>query len=447
MRITRTAALAPVASRIPKGEAIVAILIIVFLAGGFVWLYSNLDPLGRGGLSENNPTYNVVSALVYAYAGMQLYVRKAPLGHLSIALFPLLAFIIVCFASTAWSIAPMETFLRATSLLGTVLFALYLAVRFSPRDLIIILGVSFILMTFAAIVLSIGYPYYGRQQLGDNMGNWRGIYSHKNDAAYTTILALVTCAFLAATEKRKMIWLLGILFSIMMLLGSASRTSLLAILVACLFGIWMLLATNRNGVVRLFSIAYALCVIALVFIIMSNAEFLLSLVGRDATLTGRMLIWPVAVDYWKDSPALGHGYQAAYLTLDGMPSRLSQQGWVWIPAHSHNCYLDILLGVGVLGLGIYAYALFRTCRNGINLIRSQRAPEVVWGLLILIGISAVGFSGRVIMQPNTLELALTTIAFYFVVRRRRYANGDAAHKNRKKNLLLSGTPRFSLVNR
>jgi exopolysaccharide production protein ExoQ len=425
MRMTRTATPPPDASRTPKVEATIAILIIVFLAGGFVWLYGNIDPLDRRGLSDNNPTYTALSALAYTYAGIQLYAQRAPLRNFLIILFPLFAFIAACFASTAWSVAPLETFVRAGSLLGTVLFALYLVVRFPPRNLIIILGISFILMTFAAIILSIGFPYYGRQQLGDNMGNWRGIYSHKNDAAYTTILALVTCTFLSIREKRKAIWLIGVLSSIIMLIGSASRTSLVVILVAFLFGIWMFLVTNRKAIIRFFSIIYLLLILLLVFFIMSSLEFLLSVVGRDATLTGRMLIWPIAVDYWKESPVLGHGYQAAYLTLDGMPSRLAQQGWVWIPAHSHNCYLDILLGVGVLGLGIYAYALFQTYRNGIDLIRLQRTPEIVWGLLILICISAVGVSGRVIMQPNTLELVLTTIAFYLVAHRQRHVKGDA----------------------
>jgi O-antigen ligase len=79
-----------------------------------------------------------------------------------------------------------------------------------------------------------------------------------------------------------------------------------------------------------------------------------SLVGRDATLTGRTSIWKVVLAMIADSPLLGHGYYAGSSAFAG--PRLSEI-FGQTTSHAHNGYLSILVETGIVGLSLYLYSI------------------------------------------------------------------------------------------
>jgi exopolysaccharide production protein ExoQ len=84
-----------------------------------------------------------------------------------------------------------------------------------------------------------------------------------------------------------------------------------------------------------------------------NAQTVVSVVtellGRDATLTGRTMIWAVVEPYIRTRPWTGYGWGALW-TKDSLMTRVmwSRAGFQF--PHAHNAYRDVLVQCGIVGL-------------------------------------------------------------------------------------------------
>ena len=113
-------------------------------------------------------------------------------------------------------------------------------------------------------------------------------------------------------------------------------------------------------------------------------DFLLDLVGKDRTLTGRTLLWDMAEQAIEERPWLGFGYKGYWADRPAeMLQLLSSFGLQQVP-YFHNNYLEVAVAFGVIGpilliLGILI-ALFRTLRGALT---ATQAIEI-WPLLIVI---------------------------------------------------------------
>ena len=73
--------------------------------------------------------------------------------------------------------------------------------------------------------------------------------------------------------------------------------------------------------------------------------------GKDATLTGRTVLWQQAIDLFKDSPLLGHGYRAFWVGKSLEAHRLLYMMHVddGRAFHFHEQYLETLADTGIVG--------------------------------------------------------------------------------------------------
>ena len=76
----------------------------------------------------------------------------------------------------------------------------------------------------------------------------------------------------------------------------------------------------------------------------------------DTTFTGRAGLWRFAVDSIGERPLIGHGFFAFWRT-EATQSLAEGSGdwetnWAGTAAHSHNGYLDTILGLGLIGLAL-----------------------------------------------------------------------------------------------
>jgi exopolysaccharide production protein ExoQ len=98
------------------------------------------------------------------------------------------------------------------------------------------------------------------------------------------------------------------------------------------------------------------------------APNLVSVVGRDPTLTGRTEVWSQVLNL-TGYPLLGTGFESFWLG-----SRL-QKMWSlywWHPNEAHNGYLEVFLNLGWVGVVLLAILLWTGFRNGVTAVR-QRA--------------------------------------------------------------------------
>jgi O-antigen ligase len=83
-------------------------------------------------------------------------------------------------------------------------------------------------------------------------------------------------------------------------------------------------------------------------------DTLLTLLGKDVTLTGRTKIWAAVIRLIARQPWLGYGYGAVWSDTSGR----GPLAWIvklagYTPDHAHNSWLEQWLGMGLVGLGAW----------------------------------------------------------------------------------------------
>jgi exopolysaccharide production protein ExoQ len=116
----------------------------------------------------------------------------------------------------------------------------------------------------------------------------------------------------------------------------------------------------------------ALCLSLVAVFIAPN---LLSVLGRDPTLTGRTEIWNLVLGM-TGNPLLGTGFESFWLG-----SRLQTMWSIywWHPNEAHNGYIEIFLDLGWVGVALLALLLLTGLRNALTAVRQQ---EKAGGLML-----------------------------------------------------------------
>ncbi|OWV89887.1 exopolysaccharide biosynthesis protein [Rhizobium sp. R635] len=336
---------------------------------------------------------------VYAFAGLIL-IRNFP--QFLIALrrslpFPLL--LALPFLSVLWSVGPSATLRRAIGLLFSVLLAYVLAIRFTPRQLLLLVFATVGTCIVMSVAILGASPSLARMPLD---GALRGIFIHKNSLGwYASIMILVATAVLKDGTlgwRRTAITLL--IAGGFCLVGSGSMTAIIATASAfCLIGFYSLLQ-RTSGMVRIVVILFFVQMSVGLLIVLH--EFLvpfLEALGKDATLTGRVPLWELVDRQIADHLLLGFGYQAFW--TDANP-----EAWIiwskiqWQSPHSHNGYRDTILSFGISGLSLFALMLCRAVRQGAILHCRDTQYGWLWLNVFTIMVLVMNLTESLFLIPN-----------------------------------------------
>jgi O-antigen ligase len=134
-----------------------------------------------------------------------------------------------------------------------------------------------------------------------------------------------------------------------------------------------------------------------------DTEALLELLGKDSTLTGRTSIWDATWRAIGERPLLGHGYSAFW----NEASPTVQLIWIavgWETPNAHSGFLEILLQLGWVGLGLVVLLAAGTL--GMALLALVRGPRGagLWVLLVLGLMGIVGRTESTLLNPDLLML-------------------------------------------
>ncbi|WP_421418010.1 Wzy-type polysaccharide biosynthesis protein UppW [Agrobacterium tumefaciens] len=179
-------------------------------------------------------------------------------------------------------------------------------------------------------------------------GNWRGVFRHKNEAA--SIMAVLMIVGIYLCKRWSLIGGLAVLLlSLIFLVKSGGKTALGLMPIIIATG-WFIVGWPRwrYAVVTVLLGTFAVVIVGTtvdpVF-----SQMLMKL-GIDASFTGRTDIWTVSIDYIRQSPIVGYGYQAFWRSDTLMTSFTENNTWATTAPDSHNGYFDLVLGGGVPGL-------------------------------------------------------------------------------------------------
>ncbi|HTQ32808.1 MAG TPA: O-antigen ligase family protein [Stellaceae bacterium] len=305
-------------------------------------------------------------ALLMPFLGLGFLVLRRRFPPALLYAWPMLVLCGFAFASAYWSDDPSIVVRRAGTVTLSTLFGIYLGARGEFADLVVALVKVYALAAIASFVAIVALPQAATVTGEYYTHAWRGAFTDKNELgmACGEAIMLAVYAWRRGYGPR---WLaIGTLAAYLVLLyGSESKTPIV-FMMAALYAALIVLALRRRSGAGLI-VGYTLLVAGLAgsAILALTWQDVLLAFGRDATFTNRTRIWQLALEYIDRRPWLGYGFGSFWREQ----SENAQVFWSALgfkTPHAHNSWLEMALGIGVVGVGIAALswmaALYRTLR-------------------------------------------------------------------------------------
>jgi O-antigen ligase len=283
-----------------------------------------------------------------------VWLRDWRAGLDAIARTPLLAGLaLLAFASAAWSLLPGDTLRRALALAMTMAFAWSLAWRWSWRGLLGVFGAAWAVLIVGSYAVALAMPSVGVMQ-SEHPGAWGGLWTHKNTLGGLMALgATLLVAAAVADRTRRGRWLLFAALAAGLVLLATGKTALIGLILGA-GAVWAgaLLRRGPFAAVVVATLA-GVAVIVGAALMLAAPDLAAAALGRDPTLTGRTDIWAAIERAIDARPWLGHGYAAFWLADDG-PVHAVRRAVGWEVEGAHSGWLDLALGLGGVGVALFA---------------------------------------------------------------------------------------------
>lgn len=309
--------------------------------------------------------------------------------------------ITLIFSSYLWSAMPDETMSASIGMLGTVLFSVYLASRYTLKDQLELICWTFGLSIFLSIVFAILLPKYGIMG-GVHAGAMRGVYTHKNQLGKAMILGMAM--FLAhAKSTRSTTWWpwigVGASFSLVLLARSSSSLLNGIVLMTIVLSAQVIQLKGKNLFFSLLVLAASVFALSQWFLPMLEA--LVGFLGKDMTLTGRTDIWPYSILKIQERPWLGYGFNGFWHGTDGESlDMILAVGWT-VP-NSHNGFIDLWLDLGFVGFSLFFLLLWSLIIKLVFILRYRFDWVYVWPLALIIYTVIINFTETSLIGQNAL---------------------------------------------
>lgn len=322
-------------------------------------------------------------------------------------LFLLLAFALL---SCTWSPVPFISFKRWIQFLGIVLVAMAamnsVTGRIGIRLLLQRLTALSLMISFVLILIHPSSPFIVN-------GLWAGLFGMPNHLGRACVLAIAAWLPVFASEsdlKRKAIAVFVIALSIALMIGTTRATPVIS--AVTIFIVYFVFTSRIHFRFQITLTAIWMLLISLYFYNFrfdTPIEFVLSSLGRDTTLTGRIYLWDAVWRSVVDHFPLGVGYNGFWTGAHGLSSKYIV-GFNWTMNQAHNGYLDVLNELGIFGLVMLLMILMQAIKRSYQLFRNTNAENMIFFLIILnysiTNISATSFCRQTFLGWIALVLAL-----------------------------------------
>jgi exopolysaccharide production protein ExoQ len=291
--------------------------------------------------------------------------------------------LVLAIASTGWSDDPGFTVRRSLVLVASTCFGIYLAQRYTLREILRMVYIVGVLAAIASLLVVWKKPEFGISG-GVTAGDWQGIFGQKNTLGRFMAFEVMACGVGVLAERGlwRVFCIFGVLACMPLLIMSKDATAYLAAPILAL-SLPLYLFTRKHSFLKTAAVLSTLSatIVGIVFVMIIEPSKLLHLLGKDSTLTGRTDIWSMVWDKFLQRPWVGYGYSAFWMGKDGKESAGISEALHWIVPHSHNGFLDVLVQVGAVGLLLFfvGYAIFF-----YDALRCARASKTILGVFPLL---------------------------------------------------------------
>ena len=344
--------------------------------------------------------------------------------------------------SIAWSIDAGLTFLGILQTLFQVsVFGLYFASRFNPRHQLYILGTALGISVLISLFYIIAIPSVGLHVDDKFAGAWKGFYANKNAFSGVMLWSLAVFYLLSFKDKNRLATKLarvGLVLSPILVILSTSKTALVLSL-ALIGGLMLWSRYLWKGRRTILALDVAL-LSALVIIggIVTQWVAIVTGLGKDPTLSGRTTIWVSAIAQVNNKPLFGYGYSAFWSEDNPVARSIGDALYVgFYTYHSHNGFIDVLLNVGWIGLGIFLIGFISTWVLALKYAYRPTSPGDAWPLAVMILFTLYNTTESTIISDN-INWLFYVIA-YFSVRIWPRPSLQPSAEASQTNLVLNNT--------
>lgn len=189
------------------------------------------------------------------------------------------------------------------------------------------------------------------------VGNWRGLYGHKNIAGAVCAITIILFLF-TRTGWKNWIGIAIALAACVFLFFTHSKSSAGFLPIALFAGVMYRIGW-RDGLSRAILAALAaLLLCSLLAFILLDADTLTRMLEDPREFTGRSAIWAAELRYIADHPLLGAGFGTFTDTKSQSPLHNYVSGsWVDAVSHGHNGYLQVFVTIGGVGFALAMLAV------------------------------------------------------------------------------------------
>jgi O-antigen ligase len=305
----------------------------------------------------------------------------------------------------------VASLINVLALLFNFIFALVLAARMTTEEFLryLLQTLTFVVVLSIAVgLVSLDLVTYvdpgGRSSILGTP-NIEGLFPHKIHAAvFMSIGFWLTWSLYRAESSTFHLVLAGVF--LLAVLVSGSSLGLVLILSGAILYPALISFGRRFGTVGLVWLALSIVAVIATVKIYSIDAWVLGLLGRDTSLTGRVDIWMFGVDYFLRHPLFGGGVGVFFEPYVSAPAYELWRNSKWYFAPSfHNGYIQLFAEAGIVGaLGVFYLfvgAVKYACRGSVD----KRVGFVLFVLLI------ANMGSSLFLNPNSLLFVFASFLF------------------------------------
>jgi O-antigen ligase len=344
-----------------------AATLLFFLTQGPVlsmWFASEQEN-GRPALAPQLATYFVIQIPALVLVSRQKFTLRDIRGPLGL----LIVFCLWLTSTTLWATNGQHSAVESVSLMTTFVCGVYFAKRFT-----LIKKLTIVVVAMQPGLLLSRYAIAQNWNFSRSFeGFWTGIYFNRNSLAPVAMVSVISAAALFCVtylNKRdkyriyKLCLLADIMvFGFVVAVRTHSNNSFGGLIIfVAVFLFWEIFRrTNLSkylGSVKQVRATFfgfiSIVVVGSMFAVRFQTR-VLELFGETVRFNGRSEIWKYSWNGFLERPLLGWGWLSAWRSWAFMRMDLwwTVDGVAW----SHNAFLDILLGGGILAMGVFVLAV------------------------------------------------------------------------------------------
>jgi exopolysaccharide production protein ExoQ len=342
------------------------------------------------------------------------------------------SFVLLCLiaiTSLFWSENPSATFTHIRAAVRSVLFGVYLAMQYTPAQLMRLLSWVTGIAIFLSFVVCLLMPSYGITD-----GFWMGIFTHKQVIGRFMSFAASIFLVNALSESNNNRWLtfLVLALAVTLILLSQSKTGLLALGALVLLLPFNKIVKQNKARALLMIVGLLLYSVVAMLLSMNLETIVVNVLGKNLEFNGRMPIWTLAIAKGLERPILGYGYYGFWTSK--VSDDVLHNVWAGlnyefanriIIFHSHNGFVDIFLQFGLVGLALVAFNLLSVIFRVTKLFIMTRKIEFFWMLnfLAIYLVYNFGESETILSTTNILWITFTAITLSSQLEMNRIKSG------------------------